>query len=26
VLDGSLEVQSPSGGGTTIHAEIPCAS
>jgi signal transduction histidine kinase len=26
VLDGSLDVQSPAGGGTTIHAEIPCAS
>jgi PAS domain S-box-containing protein len=25
-LDGSLEVLSPSGGGTTIHAEVPCAS
>ena len=24
-LDGSLEVLSPAGGGTTIHAEIPCA-
>ena len=25
-LEGSLEVHSPGGGGTTIHAEIPCAS
>jgi PAS domain S-box-containing protein len=25
-LDGSLEVRSPAGGGTTIHAEVPCAS
>jgi len=25
-LDGSLEVLSPAGGGTTIHAEVPCAS
>jgi signal transduction histidine kinase len=25
-LDGCLEVRSPAGGGTTIHAEIPCAS
>src|SRR5215207_10028269 len=25
-LDGSLEVLSPAGSGTTIHAEIPCAS
>jgi PAS domain S-box-containing protein len=25
-LDGSLEVLSPPGGGTTIHAEVPCAS
>jgi signal transduction histidine kinase len=25
-LDGSLAVLSPAGGGTTIHAEIPCAS
>jgi PAS domain S-box-containing protein len=25
-LDGSLEVLSPVGGGTTIHAEVPCAS
>ena len=24
-LDGSLEVLSPAGGGTTIHAEVPCA-
>jgi PAS domain S-box-containing protein len=25
-LEGSLDVHSPGGGGTTIHAEIPCAS
>ena len=25
-LDGSLEVLSPVGGGTAIHAEVPCAS
>jgi PAS domain S-box-containing protein len=25
-LDGTLQVDSPAGGGTTIHAEIPCAS
>jgi PAS domain S-box-containing protein len=25
-LEGSLEVLSPAGGGTTIHAEVPCAS
>jgi PAS domain S-box-containing protein len=25
-LDGSLEVLSPAGAGTTIHAELPCAS
>jgi PAS domain S-box-containing protein len=25
-LDGTLTVESPSGGGTTLHAEIPCAS
>ena len=25
-LDGSLEVRSPVGGGTTIHAEVPCGS
>ncbi|MGI8421964.1 MAG: PAS domain-containing sensor histidine kinase [Gaiellaceae bacterium] len=24
-LDGRLDVQSPSGGGTTLQAEIPCA-
>lgn len=23
-LGGSLEVRSPSGGGTTVRAEIPC--
>jgi signal transduction histidine kinase len=23
-LEGSLEVKSPSGGGTTVRAEIPC--
>jgi signal transduction histidine kinase len=23
-LDGSLEVSSPPGGGTNVHAEIPC--
>jgi PAS domain S-box-containing protein len=23
-LDGSLEVSSPPGGGTKVHAEIPC--
>ena len=26
VLDGTLDVDSPSGGGTTLTAEIPCAS
>jgi signal transduction histidine kinase len=25
-LDGRFEVESPIGGGTHIHAEIPCAS
>ena len=25
-VDGSLDVRSPEAGGTTIHAEIPCAS
>jgi len=25
-LDGTLRVESPSGGGTHIHAEIPCGS
>jgi signal transduction histidine kinase len=25
-LDGSLSVASPSGGGTTLRAELPCAS
>jgi signal transduction histidine kinase len=25
-VDGSLDVHSPSGAGTTIHAEFPCAS
>jgi signal transduction histidine kinase len=25
-LDGTLHVESPTGGGTHIHAEIPCAS
>ena len=25
-LDGSLEVLSPPGGGTTLRAEVPCAS
>ena len=25
-LDGSLEVLSPPGGGTTLHAEVPCGS
>jgi signal transduction histidine kinase len=25
-LDGTLRVASPAGGGTHIHAEIPCAS
>jgi signal transduction histidine kinase len=25
-LDGTLRVASPLGGGTHIHAEIPCAS
>jgi PAS domain S-box-containing protein len=25
-LDGSLQVSSPPGGGTTVHAEIPWAS
>jgi signal transduction histidine kinase len=23
-LDGSLSVVSPAGGGTTLHAELPC--
>jgi PAS domain S-box-containing protein len=25
-LDGTLTVDSPAGGGTTLHAEIPCES
>jgi signal transduction histidine kinase len=25
-LDGTLTVTSPAGGGTTIRAELPCAS
>ena len=25
-LDGKLSVVSPPGGGTTLHAELPCAS
>jgi signal transduction histidine kinase len=25
-LDGSLEIESPPGRGTTIRATIPCAS
>ena len=25
-LDGTMSVISPSGGGTTLHAELPCAS
>jgi signal transduction histidine kinase len=25
-LDGTLGVTSPPGGGTTVHAELPCAS
>jgi signal transduction histidine kinase len=25
-LDGTLTVQSPEGGPTTIRAELPCAS
>jgi signal transduction histidine kinase len=25
-LDGSLRVVSPPGGGTTLHAEVPCGS
>ena len=24
-LDGTFTIQTTSGGGTTIHAEIPCA-
>jgi signal transduction histidine kinase len=24
-LDGTLTVTSPSGGPTTVHAELPCA-
>jgi signal transduction histidine kinase len=24
VLDGSLSVDSPAGGGTRLHVEIPC--
>lgn len=24
-LDGGLEVDSPAGGGTRVHARIPCA-
>jgi signal transduction histidine kinase len=23
-LDGTLSLESPSGGGTHLHAEIPC--
>jgi signal transduction histidine kinase len=25
-LDGTLSIASPSGGGTTLRAELPCAS
>jgi signal transduction histidine kinase len=25
-LDGKLTIVSPAGGGTTLHAELPCAS
>ena len=25
-LDGTFRVESPRGGGTHIHAELPCAS
>ena len=25
-LDGTLEVESPAGGGTTVRGVIPCAS
>jgi signal transduction histidine kinase len=25
-LDGALRVSSPRGGGTTVTAELPCAS
>ena len=25
-LDGTLSVVSPAGGGTTLHAELPCAA
>ena len=25
-LDGALRVSSPAGGGTTVSAELPCAS
>jgi signal transduction histidine kinase len=25
-LDGRLDVTSPSGGGTTLRAELPCVS
>ena len=25
-LDGTLPVVSPPGGGTTLHAELPCGS
>ena len=25
-LDGALHVSSPAGGGTTVSAELPCAS
>lgn len=25
-LDGTLSIESPPNGGTTIHAELPCAS
>jgi hypothetical protein len=25
LLDGTLSLESPVGGGTHLHAEIPCA-
>jgi signal transduction histidine kinase len=25
-LDGALRISSPAGGGTTVSAELPCAS